>query len=539
MKVNKPAMKPAEVIAVNPADTVDDIVAKAANIVPSPRQLEWQRLEQTAFIHFGMNTFTGKQIGNGREGPTLFRPDNLDTDQWATTLKNTGFKQAILTTKHHDGFLLFPSNYSGHSVASSTWKGDVVRSFADSMRKAGLRIGFYLSPADLNAYYCTEIYANGSKRRNVTIPSNSKDISGGHTFGFSSDDYNTYYENTLYELLTRYGEIHEVWLDGYHPAELGDHYQEYDFANWVTMIRTLQPNAVVFQDGGPDVRWVGNESVKPRTAEWSPLPYTGDPATAADTVLTVQDGNSTDDLGSVKVLGRRKDGKSTWNMLRWAPAECDATLDATQDSDGGIHWFWHTNDKWRTVEELETFYYDSVGRNCNLLLNVPPNKHGLFEDEAVQVLTAFHARLSSTFTTNLATGAKAENDNGTVNTEGHTPACMLDTRLDTSWQPTEKTGAIKITLPKATTFDVISLQEDLAIGQRVETFVIESWSGKAWTTVAEANVIGAKRLVRLNSPVTANQIRLRITGSRAEPGIATFGLFLRPTKTSTGTPNHD
>ncbi|MFD7108449.1 discoidin domain-containing protein [Streptomyces celluloflavus] len=325
-----------------------------------------------------------------------------------------------------------------------------------------------------------------------------------------------------------------MWLDGYHPPELP--WQGYDFTNWVTMVRTLQPDAVVFQDGGPDVRWVGNERVIPRSEEWSPLPYTGNPATAADTVLTVADGNSADDLGSDKVLGRRKNGTSAWNLLRWAPAECDATLDATADEGGGLHWFWRQGDGWRNATDLEDFYYDSVGRNCNLLLNVPPNNHGLFEQTAVQALTDFHTRLSSTFSTNLVAGAKAENDSGTTNTEGHEPDRMLDACLDTSWQPAKSTGVLKLTLPMATTFDVISIQEDLSIGQRVESFTVESWSNNAWTKVTEAGVIGAKRLVRLDTPVTTAQIRLRITAARAEPGIAALGLFLRPTQSSADRP---
>ncbi|MFE6104729.1 hypothetical protein ACFVQ4_32925 [Streptomyces laurentii] len=221
--------------------------------------------------------------------------------------------------------------------------------------------------------------------------------------------------------------------------------------------------------------------------------------------------------------------------MRWAPAESDATLDATE-ANGGLHWFWHKGDSWRGAAELETFYYDSVGRNCNLLLNVPPNNQGVFEQAAVQVLTDFHTQLASTFNTNFAAGAEAGNDTGTTNTEGHDLARPLDGCLDISWQTTKTTGALKLNLPKATTFDVISLQEDLTIGQRVKSFTIESCSGNTCSKVAEAGVIGAKRLIRLGAPVTTTQICLRITDARAEPGIAEIGLFLRPAKTGTGTP---
>ncbi|WP_188316689.1 ricin-type beta-trefoil lectin domain protein [Solihabitans fulvus] len=513
---------PAEVIAVSPSDPAAAVIAKAANVVPSPRQLAWQRQEQTAFIHFGVNTYDGREWGTGSEDPNIFQPTGLNTDQWAGTLRDAGFREAILTAKHHDGFLLFPSAYSQQSVAASSWeggRGDVVRSFTDSAHKVGLRTGIYLSPADLHEALPGGRYANGSTPKSVTIPADPTEIAGGHTFDFTSDDYNAYYENTLYELLTRYGEIDEIWLDGANPTGRS---QPYDFQNWITMVRALQPHAVIFNDGGPDVRWVGNENSAARQSEWSVLPYTGDPATAADSVLSVPGGNGAADLGGNDVLGRRApDGTSAWNLLRWAPAECDATLSAHHN------WFWQPGDAWRSTADLENLYYSSVGRNCNLLLDVPPNRQGVFDQSTVDSLVALHTSLSSTFGANLALGARAANDQGTTNTADNTPDRAGDGSLDTYWQPAATTGGLVLALPAVRTFDTISVQEDLRVGQRVESFAVDAWSNGAWTQIANDTTIGEKKLIRLPSSVTTTSVRLRVTGSRAAPAIAELGLYSR------------
>ncbi|KUN09330.1 hypothetical protein AQI95_05800 [Streptomyces yokosukanensis] len=517
------AATPSEVVAVDPGDSAAQVIAKAADVVPSARQLAWQRMERTAFMHFGVNTYTGNEWGTGTEDPDIFRPTGLNTDQWATTLKRNGFKEGILTAKHHDGFLLFPSAYSTHSVASSSWQaghGDVVQSFTDSLHKAGLKAGIYLSPADLHEARPGGRFANGSPAVPVTIPSDPSEIADGVTFHFTSDDYNTYYENTLYELLTRYGEIDEVWWDGANPTGRN---QPYDFPDWIKMVRTLQPHAVIFNDGGPDVRWVGNEDGSARTSEWSAVPYTGDPATAADTILTVQPNNSADDIAGDDVLGQRAaDGNSAWNLIRWAPAECDTTLSAHHN------WFWHPGDTWRSEADLENLYYRSVGRNCNLLLDVGPNQQGVFDPSAVTALNTFGTALSQTFGADLAAGAGSANGPGTANTRGHAPAAAVDASLDTSWQPRARTGSLVLTLPSARTFDVLSVQEDLRVGQRVESFAVDARTSGTWVQIATDTTVGARRLIRLNTPVTASRIRLRITGSRAAPAIAAFGLHLRP-----------
>ncbi|MEU1408570.1 lectin [Streptomyces sp. NPDC005728] len=507
-----------EVVAVSPSDTPAQIRAKAASVTPSPRQLAWQRRELTAFVHFGVNTYTGREHGTGTEDPNVFQPDQLDTDQWVTALKDAGFQQVILTVKHHDGFLLWPSRYSAFGVTSTSWrggKGDVVRDLAASARAQGLAFGIYVSPADLHEAQPGGTFANGSTARPRTIPTDPADVVGGRTFSVTADDYNTYFENTLYELLTRYGDLAEVWWDGANPT---GRTQAYDYTDWTRMVRTLQPNAVIFQD--VDVRWVGNEDGVGRPSEWSPVPLTGDAATAADRFLEPVDHRAEDIGGDTALAARKPDGTSAWSVLRWTPAECDASIMV----DG---WFWPTG-AMKTPAQLENEYYTSVGRNCQLLLNVGPDSHGRFGQAALDTLAAFHTAIAGTFATDLTAGATASNDNGTANSTAHTPATVLDGSLDTSWQPTAETGALVLDLAGTKSFDVISVQEDLNLGMRTRSFAVDRWTGSTWAQIAADSTVGHKKLIRLPAPVTTARVRLRVTGARTAPAIAALGLFRRP-----------
>ncbi|GAB2991954.1 hypothetical protein GCM10027184_52530 [Saccharothrix stipae] len=430
-------------------------------------------------------------------------------------MKDAGFKGAILTAKHHDGFLLFPSNYSRFGVTSSSWaggRGDVLESFTDSMHKYGLKVGFYVSSADMRENQPGGKFANGSPSRPVNIPSHPADVVDGVTFQFNSDDYNTYFENTLYELLTRYGPVTEIWLDGANPTGRN---QPYNFADWTAMARKLQPTAVLEGDGGPDVRWIGNEDGYARTSEWSVVPTNGNIADVADTALPAPGFNTAPDVASDAVLSRRNsNGTSAWNVLRWPPGECNGTLSARHN------WFWQPGDSWRPLPEL---------------LNISPNRQGLLDQSVVTALGEFGSTLSKTFGTNLASGATVANDEGTSNTTGHTPELTLDGNLDSSWQPNADTGSLVFTLPATKTFDVISVQEDLNIGQRVRSIAVDSWNGSSWTQIANEPVVGHKRLIRLAAPVSTSRLRLRITGSRAVPAIAEFSLHLRPGSVGGGT----
>ncbi|MFC7383298.1 lectin [Sphaerisporangium rhizosphaerae] len=219
---------------------------------------------------------------------------------------------------------------------------------------------------------------------------------------------------------------------------------------------------------------------------------------------------------------RKSDGTSAWNVLRWFPAECNGTLSARHN------WFWQPGEYWRSPSELMEMYYGSVGRNCNMLLNLSPNRQGLLDDAAVDTLSQFGGTVSQTFGTNLAAGAGAANDSGTSNSSGHAPGLAEDGDLDTSWQPTGTSGGLVLTLPSAQTFDVISVQEDLNVGQRTRSFAVDAWNGGSWTQIATDTTIGHKRLIRLSSPVSTTQVRLRITSARANPAIAEVGLYRRP-----------
>jgi alpha-L-fucosidase len=518
---------PAEVIAISPTDTPARIAAKAANVVPSQRQLAWQRRELTALIHVGVNTYTDLEKGTGTEDPNIFQPTELDTDQWVRTLRDAGFKQVMLTAKHEDGFLLFPSKYSTFGVASDSWHGgtgDVVRSFTASAAKYGLKVGIYLSPADQHEALPGGRFANNSAPTARTIPSDPSDVVNGQTFQVTADDYNAYYMNTLYELLTRYGNVDEVWWDGHNGTGKSEYY---DIPGWIRIARALQPNAVLWP--GIDVRWVSNEDGVAKETEWSPLPYAGDPATAADQLMHPSDPYAAD-LGSDAVLGQRNaDGRSKWNFLKWSPAECNTP----QMTVSGGSWFWHPSSEAKSQAQLEDIYYTTVGRNCVLLLGFAPDRRGLFDQKTLDSLTAFSHQIHTTFAHNLATNASATNAPGTTNTTGHPPHHALDSNLDTSWQPTTTTGALTLDLHHPTTFDIIAIQEDLHIGQRTQTFAIDTWTNNQWQQIATDTTIGNKKLLRLTTPTTTNKIRLRITAARAAPAITEIGLYHRPTADNT------
>ena len=269
----------ASTIAINEDDTKDSIVLKAAHVVPTPNQYEALKNEFIAFIHFGPNTFTRMEWGNGMEDPKIFNLENLDTDQWCKAMKSAGMKMVIITVKHHDGFVLWQSRYTNHGIMSSPYKegqGDVLKELSASCQKFGIKLGVYLSPADLYQIENPEgLYGNLSKYTDRTIPRpiEGRPFLNKTTFTFKVDDYNEYFLNQLFELLTEYGQIDEVWFDGAHPKRKGG--QKYNYLAWKELISTLAPKAVVF--GKQDIRWCGNESGKTRDTEWNIIPYMDDP----------------------------------------------------------------------------------------------------------------------------------------------------------------------------------------------------------------------------------------------------------------------
>ncbi|MDB5260955.1 MAG: alpha-L-fucosidase [Adhaeribacter sp.] len=421
---------------------------------PTPRQLAWQQLETTAFLHFTVNTYIDKEWGDGTESPQIFNPVDFDANKLVGILKETGFKLVIITAKHHDGFCLWPSKVTAHSVASSPWKqgkGDVVKEIADACKKQGLKFGFYLSPWDQ------------------------------HEPTYGTAKYNNFYKTQLRELLTNYGEVSEVWLDGAKGKNAKD--MEYDFNGYWSLVRQLQPKAVLFSDVGPDVRWVGNESGNAGETCWSTINTTGmAPGKANSKYLNTGDPN----------------GKL------WIPAETDVSIRPG--------WFYHAaeDSKVKTAKQLVNLYYQSVGRNSLLLLNIPPNRQGLFADPDVASLRDFRAILNETFKTNLLASQKSNHN-------------LTDNKLNTfiSLPPGQ---SIVFNLNKKSTFDRALFQENIAQGQRNETALLEYWDGSKWQKINQFTTIGYKRLLRF-PPVQTDKIRLTIIKAKEPVQLAEVGLF--------------
>ncbi|HEX2973228.1 MAG TPA: alpha-L-fucosidase [Tepidisphaeraceae bacterium] len=396
--------------------------------VPTPSQLAWQRGELSLFLHFGVNTFTNREWGEGKEDPRIFNPSKLDARQWAAAAKAGGFKLAILTAKHHDGFCLWPSKYTDHSVKSSPWRngqGDVVREFVDAFREQGIKVGLYLSPWDRHE----KCYGD-------------------------SPAYNQYYKNQLAELLTNYGSIAEVWFDGACGEGPNGKKQVYDFPGIFAAVRKLQPQAVMFSDAGPDVRWIGNEQ---GTA--------GDPCWATvDPRIWVEPGKAADGAREPnRSLQHGDKGGSTWR-----PGESDVSIRPG--------WFWHKSEdaKVRSVENLIDLYFKSVGRNSLLLLNVPPNTDGLVSDADVKRLAEFRARLDEIFKTDLAAGQKATASNTRQNDAAFSPDRVLDGNPDTYWatDDDQTSGWVEVDLGEPRTFNIACMQEAIALGQRLGQLVL-------------------------------------------------------------------
>ena len=430
-------------------ETIEQKVSMAAHLVPTPQQLAWQQMELTAFLHFGINTFTDREWGDGSEDPALFNPTDLDAEQWVKTLKEAGFKMVLLTAKHHDGFCLWPTKTTTHSVASSPWKngkGDVVKELRDACTKYDMKFGVYLSPWDRNASYYGD-----------------------------SPAYNKFFIEQLTELLTNYGEVHEVWFDGANGEGPNGKKQTYDWDAFYKTIQRLQPKAVM-AIMGDDVRWVGNEKGLGRETEWSATVLTPGIYTrseANNTRLGIQ--NKSEDLGSREMLKNATE-------LFWYPSEVDVSIRPG--------WFWHEaeNDKVKSLKQLSDIYFQSVGYNSVLLLNIPPDRRGRIHEADVARLKEFAAYRQKTF-----------KDNKVL-------------RGDQPWealQGTSHTYAVKSGNP----INVVMLQEDISKGQRVEDFTIEAWDKGSWELLGLGTTMGYKRMVRFPDTVT-DSLRITINQSR-------------------------
>jgi alpha-L-fucosidase len=438
-------------------------------------------METYAFLHFTVNTFTDKEWGYGDEDPSIFNPTAFDADAIVAALAAGGMTGVILTAKHHDGFCLWPTRTTAHSIRN----GDIVREISQAAHRSGLRFGVYLSPWDRN---------------------NPQ---------YGKPEYVGIYREQLRELLTGYGPIFEVWHDGANGGDgyyggarekrLIDKHTYYHWPETWDMVRSLQPEAVIFSDVGPDIRWVGNEKGYAGETCWetfAPVGEKGGPAAPGD----VRTSEST---------------TGTRNAGNWLPPECDVSIRPG--------WFWHPaqNDKVKAPRELLDLYFKSVGRGASFLLNVPPDRRGLLHENDVASLRGFGELRRAMFKSNLAEGARVTASNIRGGRREFGPQNLIDGDRYTYWSTDDgvTTPAVTLDLHDGVRFSVVQLRENIRLGQRVEGFAIDAWSGNDWRMIAEGTSIGPCRLVRVAEPVTTNRVRLRVTRSPVCPALSEFALF--------------
>ena len=440
--------------------TLEQKIDMAARLVPTPQQAAWQQMELTAFLHFGINTFTGREWGDGKEDPAIFNPTELDAEQWVRSLKDAGFKMVLLTAKHHDGFCLWPTATTKHSVASSPWKngqGDVVKELRKACDKYDMKFGVYLSPWDRNA----ECYGDSPK-------------------------YNEFFIQQLTELLTNYGEVHEVWFDGANGEGPNGKKQIYDWDAFYKTIQKLQPKAVM-AIMGDDVRWVGNEKGLGRDTPGRATALTpGSSARSAEPHTRQGDFSKAEDLGSRAMLEKATE-------LFWYPSEVDVSIRPG--------WFYHAEEdsKVKSLKHLADIYFQSVGYNSVLLLNIPPDRRGLINEADVQRLNEFAAYREKIFTNNRVEKGRKD------------------------WEAVSGSEAVYSLKPESE-INVVMIQEDITKGQRVESFTVEALTEEGWQEVAKGTTVGYKRMVRFPA-VKASQLRVKVNECRLTAHISQVGAY--------------
>ena len=453
------------------SDPIDSI--EPFGPVPTLSQLEWQRMEINMFCHFGPNTFSGAEWGDGTEPEDLFNPRALDCRQWVEVAEQAGMQGIILTAKHHDGFCLWPSAQSTHTVAQSSWNeghGDVLRAFTDACR-GRVKAGVYISPWDRNH----------------------------PTYG--SAEYNEVFVNTLCEVHTAYGPMFEQWFDGACGEGPNGKQQHYDWPRFMQTMNKLNHNTIIFSDIGPGCRWVGNEEGRAGETCWS--------------TLNTEGATPSDNKPSPEVLTVGHQGGS-----QWVPAEVDVSIRPG--------WFWHPNEHPKSVDELMEIYFNSVGHNGLLLLNVPPDTNGRICAEDSAVLAAFRAERDRIFSKDVTLGGMAHGKH----LRGHQPNNVLDTAYHTYWAASSANDTLYIGIPDAKAFDIIMLQEYIPLGQRVAAFHVDCWQPcrkdgswqLGWVTIAEGTTIGYKRLLRIPT-ATSPRLRIVFDSVLAAPVINRIALF--------------
>jgi alpha-L-fucosidase len=430
--------------------------------LPTKAQLNWQDSELVMFLHFGINTFTDKEWGDGTEDPKIFNPSNLSADQWIKVAKQNGFKYVILTAKHHDGFCLWPSKFTSHSVINSPYKngkGDIVKEFANACRNNGVKFCIYLSPWDR------------------------------HEKTYGTDEYNNYFTNQLTELLTNYGDVAEVWFDGANGEGPNGKTQQYNWDLYYSTVRRLQPNALIAVSG-PDIRWIGNENGLANETEWCLQPKT----------FSLQDSS--------------KNGKV------WYPSECDVSIRP------GWFYHSSQDQKIKSVDQLTGIYLKSVGMNSNLLLNVPPNKEGLISDYDIRRLKEWRQNLNNLFARDIFKGEHIECSSVLNNSKKFSAKNCLDDNRKTFWTADKNitSAEINITLKQKENINIIRLEEAIEYGQRIKSFEIYSDNNGSMEKIFEGTTIGRSRIITFNK-VNTGKIKILIKDSFASPTLRTIKGF--------------
>lgn len=460
----------------------DNYLTSAANTVPSPRQLKWMDLEFYAFIHFGINTFTGNEWETGRESPDVFAPESFDPNQWCRAVKLAGMKGLILTCKHHDGFCLWPSKYTDYTVANSKWldgEGDVVRSVSASCRKYGLAFGVYLSPWDRHE----ETYGTGKA-------------------------YDDFYKNQLSELLTDYGDIFCVWLDGACGEGKHGRKQDYNWDEYYALIRELQPDCCIV-NCGPDARWCGNESGVGRLSEWSVLPSYFNKF--GSSVKTNGVNFTEPDLGSRSKI-------KNCDSFIWYPSEVDVSIRK--------NWFYRSDDDYtiKPLSKLVEIYNNSVGANASLLLNIPPQPDGLLNEKDVDALLTLGAVLQLHFEDDLALDSKMSGDR--YLDDLHSPTRALPDKAG-YWHSGDDPEGAELILDLGDDYDVdrVVLKENVETGQQIERFELYVEVNNKFKRIYKGTVIGHKRIIEFDKTIRTQRLKLVIKKSRLFATIKSFEAY--------------
>ena len=444
-------------------------------VVPSEAQVEWQKKEYTMFVHFGPNTFTGAEWGSGQEKAEIFNPTALDCRQWASIAKAAGMKGIIITAKHHDGFCLWPNPVSSHTIAQSPWKdgkGDILKELSEACSEYDLEFGIYISPWDRNDPH------------------------------YGTEEYNNVFVKTLEHALGSYGHVFEQWFDRACGEGSNGKQQVYDWPLFNSTVLKMQPNTIIFSDYGPGCRWVGNETGSAGRTCWSTInvneDFTGPELSRKDLNEGIKGGNT------------------------WAAAETDVSIRPG--------WFWREseNSKVKSLQHLLKIYYESVGRNSLLLLNVPADTRGLIYETDSLRLMELRAALDDIFSVDLADGAKIEADNVRGGSRRFIAQNILDKDYDKYWATDDDItkSSFIVTLPEARTFNRVQLQEYIPLGQRVSAFTIEALTeDDSWQFIAHESTIGYKRIVHVPA-TTTTAIRVNIEDSEACPVLNGFALFM-------------